>query len=109
MHAVDPVLVVQVRAGNHAGRTDVADDLALFDARADALPAAEIRHVRIQCRDIAAVLQDDDVAVAALAAAENDLAVAGGHDRRAGRCRVIDTAVCANRIQHRVAPVRVER
>ena len=58
--------------------------------------------------DVAAVLDHDGVAVAALDAAEDHLAVAGGPDRRSDRRRVIDALVGANRIEDRVLAVRIE-
>ena len=54
------------------------------------------------------MLQDDRVAVAALYAAEDDLAVARSLDRRAPGCGVIHPAMGTNRVQDRVAPARVE-
>ena len=54
-----------------------------------------------------AVLQDDGLAIAALGAAKDDLAVAGGLDRRTARRGVVDALVRAPALQHRVPAFRV--
>src|SRR5690606_38474420 len=49
-----------------------------------------------------------DVAVAAVLAAEGDLAVPGGPYRRAGGRGVVDAAMRADRVQHRMPAFQVE-
>ncbi len=66
MHAVDAILVVQVRTGREPGHAHVADRLPLAHASRAFAAWREARHVGVQRRDVAAVLQDDDLAVAVL-------------------------------------------
>ena len=68
----------------------------------------EAGQVRVQRAVLAAVLHDDDIAVAALDAAEGDAAVAGDLDGRALRGRVIDALVGADAVQHRVLALQIE-
>ena len=49
-----------------------------------------------------------DIAVARFDAAKNDLAIAGGLDRRPSRCGIVDATVCANRVQYRMTAIRIE-
>ena len=53
---------MEVGAGRVAGVADVADDVALVDVLA--LAGGEARLVGVQGREAAAVVDDDDVAVA---------------------------------------------
>ncbi len=64
--------------------------------------------MRVKRRDVAPVLQDDGVTVTVLLAAKDDLAVTGRLDRCAARCSVVDAPVCANGIEDRVSPARIE-
>src|SRR5688572_5085285 len=96
-----------MRARREAAAAYVADDVALIHSRAGA-SAAEPREMPIQSRDVAAVLQDDRVAVAALGAAEQHLAVAGGADRCSGRSGIVDAAMRAHRVEDWVTPARIE-
>ena len=84
------------------------DGLALSDSRTDTRLGDVVRHVRIQRRDVATVLQDDGFAVAILDAAINDLAVAGGVNRRSTRRCIVNTPMGANRIQDRMTASRIE-
>src|SRR5690606_89326 len=84
---VDAEFVKQVRAGRPAGRTHIADQLALLDVVAFFQALGETALVGVQRGVLAEILQDDDVAVAALFADERDGAVGGGADgcpRRGG-------------------------
>ena len=102
MHAADTILVVQMGCRHGSRSTAIADDLSLLDAFAGARPAVKFREVGVQRRNVPAVLQDNRVAVAALASAEDDLAVAGRLDRRTGRCAVIDALVRQHSLVHRM-------
>ena len=82
--------------------------VALLDALAVAQPSCEARHVAVERRDAAAVLEDHDAAIAALGADEADAAVAGRLDDRAGRRRVVDALVRADRVEDRMAAARIE-
>src|SRR5690606_19183106 len=86
-------LVVQMGAGGPAGGADVADQLALFDLAAFFEPFGEAALVGIKGGILAVVLQDDDIAVAALSADEGHRAVGGGVYGCAGRGGVIDALV----------------
>src|SRR5690606_14888154 len=88
-------------AGGQAGGADVADHRALRDRLALA-DLAETRHVRVQRGVALAVVEDHDVAIAALLADELHLGVAGGHDRSAGGGGVVDALVHAHLAQHGV-------
>src|SRR5690606_24765554 len=88
--------------GRQAGGAHVADHLAL----AHALSLADVgkaRHVRVQRGVALAVVEDDRVAIAALAAAELHPGVAGGHDRGAGACGVVNAVVHAHGAKDRMA------
>ena len=91
--AVDPSLEVQVRAGAAPGAADVADHLALLDARA--LRGGEARHMGVARRELAGVRDADDVPVAALLAGEADASARRGPDGRAGGGRDVDPVVVA--------------
>src|SRR5689334_1646516 len=101
MRAVDAEFVVQVRTGCETGHADITDRFTLMHALAD-VHARDARHVAVQRAVATAVIDDYDVAVPALPAAERDLAVAGGMDRRAGRRRIVDAAVRAHRAENRM-------
>ena len=68
---------MQVRAGRQAGRTDVADHLALADVLARA--HREARHVAIARADVARMAQLDEIAIAARAPRPWAVRVAGTH------------------------------
>ena len=66
--AMDPPeseFIVQVRTGGEAGHADKTDGRPLSDVLPD-LDVGESRHVTVQRRVLAFVLDDDDVAVAIL-------------------------------------------
>src|SRR5262249_37320338 len=104
----DAEFIVQMRAGGEPGHADVADRLALADVLAD-LDRTEMRHVAVQRAVVAAVLDDDDVAVAGLPAAERYSAVAGGVDRRARRRRLVAAPVRTAGAEDRVHPAGRKR
>src|SRR5215203_3037514 len=54
------------------------------------------------------MLQDQRVSVAALYAAEENLAVACGSDRRASRRGIVHSAMRADRVENRMAATRIE-
>ena len=66
MHTVQPILVVQVIGRRQACRPDVADGLALPYTGPYACLGRETRHVGVQRGDVAAMLQDDGLAIARL-------------------------------------------
>src|SRR5690349_946142 len=107
MHAVDAILVMQVRPRREPAAPDIADHIALSYSRAGAC-ITEPRKVSVLRRDVAAMLENDRVAVTALRAAEQYFPVAGRADRGARRRRVVDTAMGTNRIEHGMATVRIE-
>src|SRR5690606_16429933 len=94
--------------GGQAGSAHVADDLALADIAAHADAGGVATHVSVQGLVGLAVLDDDGVAIAALAAHVDHPAVAGRLDRGAGGCGIVHTLVGADLVQYRVAPTRVE-
>ena len=108
MHAIQAILVVQVRGGCETGTADIADGLALTDTLSNSGISCEARHVCVQRRNVAAVLQYYRIAIATLAAAKNHLAIASRFDRRTLGCCVIHTLVGANSVQHRVFAARVK-
>src|SRR5262245_35428223 len=77
VHAVDPVLVVQMRTAGETGAADITDQLALAHALALRRALGEPGQVSVQGRDTASVLDDDGIAVAAVAAAHVNPAVTG--------------------------------
>ena len=91
--AVHQDLVVHVRAGREAGRADIADHLALADARAGLGRARERGHVAVGGLVAVGVVDADVFAVAALPADLLDRAVAGGVDRGAERGGPVDAGV----------------
>src|SRR5210317_1765534 len=99
MYPVQAVFVMQVIGGREASHADIADRLALPDSRSDTRLGGKTRHVRVQGRNVTAVLQDDDLAVTGLGAAEDNLAVTGRLDRCASWRRVIDASMGADGIQ----------
>src|SRR5688572_29560540 len=97
---------MQVRRGGEARLADVADDLILHHAAADADAAAVHREMAVERAVGSAVLDHDGVAVATALAAEHNLAVAGGPDRRSGRCGVVDALMGAHAVEDRM-PSRI--
>src|SRR5947208_14115257 len=91
--SVDPRLEVQVRPGGVAGRTHVADDLALRYRLA--VDGAEAALVGVRGREAAAVVDHDDVAVTVHPARVDHGPALGGADRRAGPGRDVDALVHA--------------
>src|SRR5262245_62891308 len=92
-----------MRAGGEARGADVADHLALGDARAPGDAGGEAREVAVPGRRLRLVAQDHEVAVAAaVTARELDHAVAGRLDPRAGGSAVVDPAVRPPGAEHRV-------
>ena len=84
MDAIDAKFVMQVWAGCQPCHADIADYLALVNLSAAIDAARKAGHMTVECAVFGAMLQDDDVTIAALDAAEDDLAVTGGPDGRAG-------------------------
>src|SRR6476661_2799582 len=103
-HAVDPELVVEVRAGGEAGGSYVPDGLSLFDPRARVNTPREAAKMAVAGRNPIPVAQLDQVAIATgPTGAEHD-AVTGGHDRRPRRGRVVGALVPPGDTQHRMKP-----
>ncbi|MNS65552.1 hypothetical protein D3C72_987220 [compost metagenome] len=91
---------MQVRAGGPAGRADGADGLALAHALAGLhVDAAQVGVGRLL---VVAVVDDDDVAVAALRAGEIDRAITDRAHRGARGRRVVDAVVLAPAVQNRM-------
>ena len=65
--------------------------------------------MRVERRNVAAVLQNDRVAVAVLDATKTDFSVTGRNDRCAGRRGIIDAAVGADCIQYRMPTIEAKR
>src|SRR5688572_9067540 len=107
MCSVDSILVVQMGTRRESAASHIADHVALIHARAGAC-VAEPREMPVQRSDVAAMLQNDCVAVPALNAAEQNFAVARCADWSARRSGVVDAAMGPNRVQHRMASARVE-
>src|SRR4029079_989629 len=84
---------MQVRAGGHAGRADISDDLALLDFASRSHAGSETADMRIGAGVTVGVLDAHVIAVAAFGAGEFDDAVTGGIDRRSGRRGKILAAV----------------
>ena len=76
LFVIDPKFVVQMRTGRPARLADVADDVALRDARSGLDAAREPRQMRVDGRIGRAMLQHDRVAVAVLPPGGGNLAVA---------------------------------
>src|SRR5215207_3890121 len=77
-------LEVQVWAGGFTGRADIADVLTSGDAVAGLDGDAGVVHVRVVRGDVLAgdgVLEDDQPAIGAARAGEDDAAVGDGKDR----------------------------
>ncbi len=108
MHAVQAILVVQMRRISEPGHPDITDGLSLDHPAADSGGAVEPGHMCIKRRDIAAMLHDYRVAVAVFSAAKDNFSVAGRLDRCASGRRVVDTAVCTNRIENRMLSSWIE-
>ena len=108
MHAVEAILVVQVHTSYQPGRPNITDRLSLPYARPGSGTGGKLRHVCVQRRDIAAMLQDDGVAIPRFHATKDNLAVTGGFYRRSARRCVIHAAVRPACLQNRVQAIRVE-
>src|SRR5262249_59741340 len=89
-----------MRAEAVPGAADVPDRLALLDVLAAG--DGDRRLMAVRGREVAAVVDDDEVAVARLPAAVDDRAGGGGRDRRAHRHADVDPLV-------ETAPARPER
>ncbi len=108
VHTVYAVLIVQVGPGDEASGANIADRLPLANAGAIADITIEPGHMSVQGCDIAAVLQDYDVAVTVLHPTKDNFGIARCFDRRTTRCRVINAAMWADGFQHWMAAIWVE-
>ncbi len=108
MGAVDPEFVMQVWSGGQATHAHPGNGLALAHALAHADAALEAVQVRIEGGELLAVADNHHVAVATLAPGEDYLAVAGGINRRAGGCGIVDALVGAHRVEDRVLAAQAE-
>src|SRR5262249_60850958 len=100
--AVIKDLVVKVRAGRDAGRTDEADALALPHARASYCAFGKSRHVAVSGLVTIGVAQTHVFAVAGFPTDLFDRAVAGGVDRRAEWRGPVDARVHAHGAEDRM-------
>src|SRR6478672_13743652 len=89
--AVDPGLVVQMRTGRPAGRSDRADDLADFDQIADL--HADLGQMAVAGRQAVAVVNFHHAAIAAGPARGHHFAVRGRPHRIAGCRAEIETGM----------------
>src|SRR4029078_4363366 len=97
-----------MRAGRRAGAADIADRGPLFHAVAAVEATCEARHVPVERRDSASVLEDHDASVAALGADEAHATITGRLDDRAGGRGVVHALVRADHVQERMLAPRVE-
>src|SRR3546814_17195040 len=103
-------LVMQVRAGRHAGRSDIADDLALLDP----LPCRHLEpaHMRIGGGKAVAVADLHIFAIAPVSTGDFDAPRRCGKDRRAMRCNAIpallDAGIAAQGARQRVVSGKSE-
>src|SRR5690606_32135196 len=101
---VDPELVMQVRPCGPAGRTDVADVVALANLHALLDSFGEAFLVSVKSGDVVLVRNDDGVAVAPLPAGELHNAICGGANGSAAGGCVVDALVRAPAAMNRMAP-----
>ena len=108
MDSVQSVFVVEMCGGRKPGSTNEAYRLTLCDALAHSGRLGKAGHMRVQSSDIAAMLENNGVAVAAFHATKYDLAIARCLNRCAFRRCVVNASVGADRIQNRVPPIGVK-
>ena len=108
MYTVDTVFIMQVVCCCETGRADVTDRLPLFNAGADSDIGRVLRHMRIQGRDIATMLQDHGIAIAVLDASKDHFAITRCHDGGTLWRRVIHAAMRPNGIENRVPTSWIE-
>src|ERR1700688_4771306 len=89
--AVDPCLVVQVRAGGASGRADLTDSVA--DAYLLPYLYADVREVAVAGGKAVAVVEFDHVAIPSLGAGDGYLAVGGGTNRIARVAAQVDAGM----------------
>ena len=107
LHVVEHEFVVQMRSGDKARRTDVADDVALLDAGAHADARRHLRHVGVERRASEPMVDLDVASVAAgFVAAQRHDAVGGGEDARAARRAKVRPVVRADDPRDGVAAKR---
>src|SRR5262249_2416848 len=90
---IDANFVVKMGACGAAGRTDIADNLALshLGARTDA--GGKLAHMAVKRLVLAAVLDLHRDAIGTEAASYFDLAIPGVADRRSVRCAEVDACM----------------
>ena len=93
---------MQVRPGAPARRPHQTDHLAL--AHALAFAHVHAAQVRVQGRVVAAVLDDDHVAVPVLPTRKVHHAIANGARRRARGCRIVNAQMRPPFLQQRMKP-----
>src|SRR5438876_5732529 len=99
-----------MRAGREPGRAHVADDLLLANARSDIESLRKPREMAVAGPDAVGVPNFDQVAVAAIAAGDEDDAIGGGAHRRPIRRRVIGPLVRSPLFENRMeAPAEAAR
>ena len=107
MDSADSVLVMQMGSSGETRHAHEANRLPLPYSTADPR-LGEAGHVSIECRDVAAVLQDDCVSVPVSDAAKRDLPVASGFYRCARGGCIVNAPVGPNGVQYRVSAVGFE-
>lgn len=108
MLAVDPELVVQVRAGRPSRFAYVTDDLALPDFATCASVPGKSLHVGIQRTAALVVLNDNGIAITVFAATEYYVPVAGSLDGRADIGGIVHAPMRANSGEDGVFAIQVE-
>src|SRR6266852_6072486 len=98
--AVDARLVVQVRSGRAAGRAEPADNLADLDVLADG--DVDLGEMAVACRQTVAVIDLDQLAVAAVPTRRGDGAGRGGADRIAGIAAEVEAGMHRRAAEERI-------
>src|SRR4051812_6911702 len=99
---VDAELIVQVRAGGKAGRTNECDDLSLRHMLTLVQALCKPGQVTVPCGVFRLMSQNQQIAIAAMASDEIYSAIGRGLDPRAGRCTVVYPGVRAPALQYRM-------
>ena len=108
MSSVFSVFIVKMRPGRKPAGADIAYNLTLRHATPIFSLFIKLLHMGIQSADIAAMTENNGIAIPTLGTTEDNFAIAGSfYWRTAGR-RVIHTFVCAQGIKYRVPAIGIE-
>src|SRR5690554_5375486 len=108
MSAIDLELVMQMRTCRQPGHANITDYLTLGYIAASPHAGGVAAHMGVQGLIVLAVLDDNGVAIAALAAYVHHAPITGRLDGCSGRSCVIHPLVSADLVQYRVPTVGVE-